>query len=153
MLDLDAAVAAERAHTCGVAGGINSAGRPCAWNTPLGQRCRRHPMPEDGATEMEIAATRAELARWIAAEGQVAMRRIKLAQPGLYVVLSSFRSIARTRQQVVVAVARQELTVERGAAILKACRDEERKLENRLDEREQAVLEAERALARERARR
>ena len=110
-------------------------------------------MPPDGATEQEIAATRAELARWIGSEGQVAMRQIKLAQPGLYVVLTSFRSISRTRQATVVAVARHELTVERGAAILKACRDEERKLENRLDEREQAVLEAERALARERARR
>ena len=110
-------------------------------------------MPEDGATEMEIAATRAELARWIGSEGQTAMRRIKLAQPGLYVVLSSFRSIASTRQQVVVAVTRQELTVERGAAILKACADAERALEARLDEREQALLEAQRALAKERARR
>ena len=110
-------------------------------------------MPEDGATEMEIAATRAELARWIGSEGQTAMRRIKLAQPGLYVRLTSFRSISRTREAVALAVARSELTVERCAAILRACRDEERKLEARLDEREQALLEAQRALAKERARR
>ena len=102
---------------------------------------------------MEVKAAQAELARLIAAEGQTAMRQVRLAANGVYVRTTSFRAIARTRDAVTVAVARHHETAERGVMILRACADAERALEARLDEREQALLEAQRALAKERARR